>query len=498
MTKHYLLLPILLIGLTGLNAQNSVKMNSSVSETPASLMYSSPNGKYGVGYSNGFTILHLPYENQTYYYGDMDDETGMMNVAYVFSGVNDHGEIAASISGDDLTASKPGIFKDGTFTELELPAGVDIGNAMDISENGTVVGCYLKNGEGTYSPCVWRNGKITTLKFPAKDFYNRTETGAVAYHISADGKVITGAYISSFGDEWIPAIWTNDGEECTLPGLDFMYNLDKPVTMTMPNADDYITVPWGDPDFDKQNEAFNKVWEEYMAQVFAFRTKNLLDGRITMSPNGKYMATFNHTTDYKNIPVIIDVATGELTEINEFTDAVVLSITNDMNLSLATPNFSAIRTGYLYFTKTKEKVELKKYILDNFSFDMLDGENGLNSICEFGQSGSAVCNADGSVFFGYLGGGEIPVYNYSIVLPESLDVTSIQTAQNDGKILYYTNGAINFGGEAQQVSIYNINGSMVYQASNAPSTLRLDLPAGIYAIKAIIDGQSVLAKIAIK
>ena len=121
MKTIFLLLSILMAGISGVNAQNQVKMISGMSETAAALMYSSPNGKYATGYSNGFSILHLPYENQTFYYGDLDEEYGTMITAYAFGGVNNHGVIAASISGDDLTASKPGFFKDGKFTELPLP-----------------------------------------------------------------------------------------------------------------------------------------------------------------------------------------------------------------------------------------------------------------------------------------------------------------------------------------------------------------------------------------
>lgn len=469
-------------------AQKRVNMYSDCPENIVPFMYTSPNGQYACGYSQGYAILYSATTNTSEYLGEQYID------CYTLNGVNDKGEAVGSYAaGIDQTASKPIIYKNGEREELPLPEGHEIGGATGISADGTVVvGWALKGMHST--PCVWKNGELTVLKFPAKDPYGVADTDATALGVSADGKIIIGRFVMHEGFA-IPALWTDWDKECILPCLDKQFHLDDPITMEPPVASDYITVEYvegGDNTLYYQQVAeWEKVSTAWYNAKRAFETDFEIDDKATvMSPNGKYLGTTTKSGETGYIEVENDTY-----HLIQPADCLLLTITDKADACIATPYFSPIRNSSIYFNESKAYISFDKYIKDEYNFDIInDEENGIYSVSGYeNANGSAVMSNDCKVFYTYLGGGPgVPLYNFRIGLDDGQSVGTMKVRN-----IAYVNGQLFLGEEPADVEICNLSGAVLYRAQQVTS-VRTELPSGIYVIKALKSDGQAMRKIAVK
>lgn len=285
-----------------------------------------------------------------------------------------------------------------------------------------------------------------------------------------------------------------------LSGIDvLLFHLDNPVPGNEPLQSDYITVDVEDPLYYEQYLAWEKEWLAYKDKVAEFETGDRLDGRHSLSPNGKYMCTYMIKNDYTDVPVRIDIEQGTMKVLEELGSGIALSVTNDGNMTVGEPVVSAIRSGYIYLSKQDKLVAMEEWIQDEFGYDMIHGENGIASISgEFEQSASWVMNQEGSRMYGYIGGLPYLTYNFRMDLPSSLDVLKIDPAQvRDGKFVY-VNGELQFADEVDHVSICSLSGIVLYKANNVGTAVELNLPQGVYVVKVISQGASSTGKIIVK
>lgn len=191
----------------------------------------SPNGKWACGVYNDYS-----YENHGFRWNLESDEIEMLGNPTEKSeawSITDDGTIAGRFTSHEVldggaAAIVPGIYKDGKWTMLELPAGASIddtaaeffiGTALAISHDGRYVsGSVVFNYD--YRPYVWCDGKI--LK--SLDISNGGQgmESAMPYCISPDGQYVGGWSLGLSSRKC--TIWnTSTGARKFLTDYEFIY-----------------------------------------------------------------------------------------------------------------------------------------------------------------------------------------------------------------------------------------------------------------------------------
>ena len=295
----------------------------------------SPNGRYAVGSDRDYSQMSFLWDRET---GQFTLITGSLGDCSNALAVNDDGTVVGyfdydnngEVSEGQTAYSIPGVWKDGTWTALELETPMTLGTyngeANTISADGRVITgyvngrYYIKNENGVIigesaklRPAVWIDGVLQ----PMEDQPSTDEIGQGMYSVSAsaDGKVMAGLYDHPSGSR-APVCWI-DGK---------------------------MTYIYGEPDIDVD------------------KVRYFFDGYVgTVSPNGKYVCGYWDPTGSVDMSQIVafvyNTETGEKEEISEFPIASV--VTDDHTVFGGSPSWDGVYVKSPEFTGT-----LAKYLTD--------------------------------------------------------------------------------------------------------------------------------------
>lgn len=461
----------------------------------------SPNGNWLLEESNGDMRL---YNRATGEWKEFNSTEDLLTTYHAGLGkcVTDEGMFVGSVS---YSAS---YCKNGVWTELPQSQGKESGmnGANAITPDGKRICGILANDGISYDedaiyavPAVWTlqddgTWKEEILPYPTLDFSHRAPQYIVADDISDDGKTVVGNVRDCLGfyNTLIVFKQAEDGSwSYTQPLTELVYDEEKakaipdyPENLTYPDAESYLTEEQKaqfTADFEEYQEMYNlylngtitfdeippfpDAWkyiddehrEQWVADSTAYYDYQdtywekiteyqesfnaALNGEafnfnsVDISANGKWLTAC--TTSGKTVIINLEDNTSKVLNTS---DKLTTGVTNDGLVVVCSP----LSMGY-----TRVPYIIKPGSDDLISFESWLEEIGKKDVLTKSFTGTTVCNADGTIFCGY------------IAPFEDGDPCSYFIDLNDSSSTGIGNAKAEDNGQSIRIEYYNMAGQRV-------------------------------------
>lgn len=534
----------------------------------------SPDGNLAVSDMNGVVTVFDFANDKTYEYG-MDEETYVSYTTGLGNAISSTGIIVGG-KGDE----NPAYWENGEWKMLPVSEVSGVYGPNGITPDGGVI-CGIvpstSTGATTILPAIWtRNddGSYSDYKIlphPSKDFSGRDPQYITAVCISNDGKTIAGQIQDYSGmlpqpivyrmndkneweyelihpeminvgnvefPEWSPEPYRPEPEDFMTPEnlaayeeayqtyIQNGYNPDL-----MPYPSEYMT-PEEIAAFEEAAAIYNEwlekdnaigdiVWSlpDEGAAMFVYNN-------VALSGNGKYYGTtaqFIIDGEYKYMPIIFDLETGDFTKHSADKDISITFVADNGNalagtvmdyLSISPMQAYALKSGEDTFVPLIDFLAYSPVTVDwmkkNMSHDGVatgeyDEEGSLILEDNYMITGMPTANADMSVIATWttsdlwdIDNWEKP-FAYSYLLTPGLNPTGIALPVDGANLaIAIVDGAIMLNGDAASVAVYDLNGRLVMNVANPGAKVETTLASGFYIVKAVAaNGEAVTVKAAL-
>lgn len=536
----------------------------------------SPDGNLAVTVSdmNGVVTIFDFANDKTYEYG-MDEETYVSYTTGLGNAISSTGIIVGG-KGDE----NPAYWENGEWKMLPVSEVSGVYGPNGITPDGGVI-CGIvpstSTGATTILPAIWtRNddGSYSDYKIlphPSKDFSGRDPQYITAVCISNDGKTIAGQIQDYSGmlpqpivyrmndkneweyelihpeminvgnvefPEWSPEPYRPEPEDFMTPEnlaayeeayqtyIQNGYNPDL-----MPYPSEYMT-PEEIAAFEEAAAIYNEwlekdnaigdiVWSlpDEGAAMFVYNN-------VALSGNGKYYGTtaqFIIDGEYKYMPIIFDLETGDFTKHSADKDISITFVADNGNalagtvmdyFSISPMQAYALKSGEDTFVPLIDFLAYSPVTVDwmkkNMSHDGVatgeyDEEGSLILEDNYMITGMPTANADMSVIATWttsdlwdIDNWEKP-FAYSYLLTPGLNPTGIALPVDGANLaIAIVDGAIMLNGDAASVAVYDLNGRLVMNVANPGAKVETTLASGFYIVKAVAaNGEAVTVKAAL-
>ncbi len=534
----------------------------------------SPDGNLAVSDMNGVVTIFDFANDKTYEYG-MDEETYVSYTTGLGNAISSTGIIVGG-KGDE----NPAYWENGEWKMLPVSEVSGVYGPNGITPDGGVI-CGIvpstSTGATTILPAIWtRNddGSYSDYKIlphPSKDFSGRDPQYITAVCISNDGKTIAGQIQDYSGmlpqpivyrmndkneweyelihpeminvgnvefPEWSPEPYRPEPEDFMTPEnlaayeeayqtyIQNGYNPDL-----MPYPSEYMT-PEEIAAFEEAAAIYNEwlekdnaigdiVWSlpDEGAAMFVYNN-------VALSGNGKYYGTtaqFIIDGEYKYMPIIFDLETGDFTKHSADKDISITFVADNGNalagtvmdyLSISPMQAYALKSGEDTFVPLIDFLAYSPVTVDwmkkNMSHDGVatgeyDEEGSLILEDNYMITGMPTANADMSVIATWttsdlwdIDNWEKP-FAYSYLLTPGLNPTGIALPVDGANLaIAIVDGAIMLNGDAASVAVYDLNGRLVMNVANPGAKVETTLASGFYIVKAVAaNGEAVTVKAAL-
>lgn len=534
----------------------------------------SPDGNLAVSYMNGVVTIFDFANDKTYEYG-MDEETYVSYTTGLGNAISSTGIIVGG-KGDE----NPAYWENGEWKMLPVSEVSGVYGPNGITPDGGVI-CGIvpstSTGATTILPAIWtRNddGSYSDYKIlphPSKDFSGRDLQYITAVCISNDGKTIAGQIQDYSGmlpqpivyrmndkneweyelihpeminvgnvefPEWSPEPYRPEPEDFMTPEnlaayeeayqtyIQNGYNPDL-----MPYPSEYMT-PEEIAAFEEAAAIYNEwlekdnaigdiVWSlpDEGAAMFVYNN-------VALSGNGKYYGTtaqFIIDGEYKYMPIIFDLETGDFTKHSADKDISITFVADNGNalagtvmdyFSISPMQAYALKSGEDTFVPLIDFLAYSPVTVDwmkkNMSHDGVatgeyDEEGSLILEDNYMITGMPTANADMSVIATWttsdlwdIDNWEKP-FAYSYLLTPGLNPTGIALPVDGANLaIAIVDGAIMLNGDAASVAVYDLNGRLVMNVANPGAKVETTLASGFYIVKAVAaNGEAVTVKAAL-
>jgi len=534
----------------------------------------SPDGNLAVSDMNGVVTIFDFANDKTYEYG-MDEETYVSYTTGLGNAISSTGIIVGG-KGDE----NPAYWENGEWKMLPVSEVNGVYGPNGITPDGGVI-CGIvpstSTGATTILPAIWtRNddGSYSDYKIlphPSKDFSGRDPQYITAVCISNDGKTIAGQIQDYSGmlpqpivyrmndkneweyelihpeminvgnvefPEWSPEPYRPEPEDFMTPEnlaayeeayqtyIQNGYNPDL-----MPYPSEYMT-PEEIAAFEEAAAIYNEwlekdnaigdiVWSlpDEGAAMFVYNN-------VALSGNGKYYGTtaqFIIDGEYKYMPIIFDLETGDFTKHSADKDISITFVADNGNalagtvmdyFSISPMQAYALKSGEDTFVPLIDFLAYSPVTVDwmkkNMSHDGVatgeyDEEGSLILEDNYMITGMPTANADMSVIATWttsdlwdIDNWEKP-FAYSYLLTPGLNPTGIALPVDGANLaIAIVDGAIMLNGDAASVAVYDLNGRLVMNVANPGAKVETTLASGFYIVKAVAaNGEAVTVKAAL-
>ena len=534
----------------------------------------SPDGNLAVSDMNGVVTIFDFANDKTYEYG-MDEETYVSYTTGLGNAISSTGIIVGG-KGDE----NPAYWENGEWKMLPVSEVSGVYGPNGITPDGGVI-CGIvpstSTGATTILPAIWtRNddGSYSDYKIlphPSKDFSGRDPQFITAVCISNDGKTIAGQIQDYSGmlpqpivyrmndkneweyelihpeminvgnvefPEWSPEPYRPEPEDFMTPEnlaayeeayqtyIQNGYNPDL-----MPYPSEYMT-PEEIAAFEEAAAIYNEwlekdnaigdiVWSlpDEGAAMFVYNN-------VALSGNGKYYGTtaqFIIDGEYKYMPIIFDLETGDFTKHSADKDISITFVADNGNalagtvmdyFSISPMQAYALKSGEDTFVPLIDFLAYSPVTVDwmkkNMSHDGVatgeyDEEGSLILEDNYMITGMPTANADMSVIATWttsdlwdIDNWEKP-FAYSYLLTPGLNPTGIALPVDGANLaIAIVDGAIMLNGDAASVAVYDLNGRLVMNVANPGAKVETTLASGFYIVKAVAaNGEAVTVKAAL-
>lgn len=409
----------------------------------------SPNGKYAVGTD------FMGERYACYWSADEPEKMNILEGSCELYDVADDGTMVGSIklNKGDLY-KRPGIYKDGEWTMLDLDPDADIigtTSATCITPDGKYIGGYFFTRDaaaeqgGRNYPVLWTRGDDGFYTCKCYDELALPDhQGFIVYDISDDGRILAGTVYAGASSQLCCLLV--DGQ------------------LKMFNDVQGVLEPW-----------------YYKDKVMGYDTEYYIDGQHDTGDATNHIGGFLHMDSHNNAYGFRTVYT-DIDPESHYGDrhdyATIYDFQNDTfvgdNSRYASYNFG--------FDPNHAFAD-KYYIVDGVAKTIEDA---------FGVKGDAPIggimggSADGKVLFGsslvfneaLQENEEVP---FLLQLDEPLVTTGIKTVNQTGATVTAGPGTISVSG-AKQVAVYSIGGALVSRSAET------SVPSGVYIVRT--DGQT--------
>lgn len=273
-------------------------------------------------------------------------------------------------------------------------------------------------------------------------------------------------------------------------------------------------------------DTFDAVYDE--ARTGASYVYNTL----SMSANGKYLTQTLESEDPNadpfdywgasniDVPVLFDLSNdGAMTKVNA-TTMQPSSVTNDGMMIANSPAVEYSRQAYIIPQGTTEPIPFLEWmstkcdtasiwVKENMAYDIISvtydeetWEEVVTTYEDSVQTGTMICNADGTMFLAYTydqwtdDETNVGYTSYFLDIADPNNPTAIQSvARNNGNALKVvaSNGKIAVEGNVANVYVYDMAGRKIASANGS-----VDVNAGLYMVKAIgTDGKVTTKKVSV-
>lgn len=534
----------------------------------------SPDGNLAVSDMNGVVTIFDFANDKTYEYG-MDEETYVSYTTGLGNAISSTGIIVGG-KGDE----NPAYWENGEWKMLPVSEVSGVYGPNGITPDGGVI-CGIvpstSTGATTILPAIWtRNddGSYSDYKIlphPSKDFSGRDPQYITAVCISNDGKTIAGQiqdYSSMLPQpivyrmndkneweyelihpeminvgnvefpEWSPEPYRPEPEDFMTPEnlaayeeayqtyIQNGYNPDL-----MPYPSEYMT-PEEIAAFEEAAAIYNEwlekdnaigdiVWSlpDEGAAMFVYND-------VALSGNGKYYGTtaqFIIDGEYKYMPIIFDLETGDFTKHSADKDISITFVADNGNalagtvmdyFSISPMQAYALKSGEDTFVPLIDFLAYSPVTVDwmkkNMSHDGVatgeyDEEGSLILEDNYMITGMPTANADMSVIATWTTSNLWDIDNwekpfaYSYLLTPGLNPTGIALPVDGANLaIAIVDGAIMLNGDAASVAVYDLNGRLVMNVANPGAKVETTLASGFYIVKAVAaNGEAVTVKAAL-
>lgn len=534
----------------------------------------SPDGNLAVSDMNGVVTIFDFANDKTYEYG-MDEETYVSYTTGLGNAISSTGIIVGG-KGDE----NPAYWENGEWKMLPVSEVSGVYGPNGITPDGGVI-CGIvpstSTGATTILPAIWtRNddGSYSDYKIlphPSKDFSGRDPQYITAVCISNDGKTIAGQIQDYSGmlpqpivyrmndkneweyelihpeminvgnvefPEWSPEPYRPEPEDFMTPEnlaayeeayqtyIQNGYNPDL-----MPYPSEYMT-PEEIAAFEEAAAIYNEwlekdnaigdiVWSlpDEGAAMFVYNN-------VALSGNGKYYGTtaqFIIDGEYKYMPIIFDLETGDFTKHSADKDISITFVADNGNalagtvmdyFSISPMQAYALKSGEDTFVPLIDFLAYSPVTVDwmkkNMSHDGVatgeyDEEGSLILEDNYMITGMPMANADMSVIATWTTSDLWDIDNlekpfaYSYLLTPGLNPTGIALPVDGANLaIAIVDGAIMLNGDAASVAVYDLNGRLVMNVANPGAKVETTLASGFYIVKAVAaNGEAVTVKAAL-
>lgn len=299
-----------------------------------------------------------------------------------------------------------------------------------------------------------------------------------------------------------------------------------------PDPADYIT-----DNIEAYNTAmqeYNKALNDYYTALMEFDQilfGNTYDvsftfNNIHLSGNGRYLNTTIESTDYTDpyrpkstdIPTKIDLQTNTLTQIEGSTSMIASSVMNDGRYIVQNPAMAYGRNSYIVSADGKELTPFIDY-LATINYDMWDFAKSMSvydviyidGYDEYGNpnysvandsivSGSVHCNSDGTIFTSFMydewsEGNIIRQFSYQV---DFTQIAGVDATEKECNNFYVAGNTLYLKGEYTSVAVYNLNGACAMHLDAPSQATPLELPAGVYIVRAANNNRAVAKRVIIE
>lgn len=252
---------------------------------------------------------------------------------------------------------------------------------------------------------------------------------------------------------------------------------------------------------------------------------------LYLSGNGKYMSTTIRYADVSNplnprlkyAAVKIDLSNDDaITGIKDTRDMLASTIMNDGRMIVQTPAYAYARNSFIvssdvetltpfvdYITSVNSYVG--KWVKEKSTFDVLYAD----SYDDFGNpniviaedsivAGSVFCNSEGTIFTSFMydewsesvGINFVRQFSYQIDFTED---TGVENIKQDAiaRAVYVANNTLYINNGVSELTIYDMQGSMVLNNTHPTEQMTLNLSPGVYVVRALYNNTPIINKIVI-
>lgn len=277
---------------------------------------------------------------------------------------------------------------------------------------------------------------------------------------------------------------------------------------------------------DTLNEYYRKSSEFEMQLANTMYGNSFIFNNLYISGNGQYINSTIRGVDVSDptrpksvyTPTCINLNDGSMTSVAGATDMIASSVMNDGRSIAQNPFMAYGRNSFIVSTDGKTMTPFIDYLAqmnydawefvkDISTYDVLYVESyddyGNPSYGVYNDSivvGSVHCNSNGTIFTSFMydewsEGNVTRQFSYQIDFNEFEGVENIE---NDAIGAYAVNNTLYLNGNAEKVTIYNLQGAVVARYNNPSSTIALHLTGGIYLVEVSDKACSYVNKVIIK